>query len=246
MTKVFDCNCGFGRSARPPLRFAAEAAELIEEMDFCGIDEALPYHANMRFASPVVWNAVLSEQVGPHRRLHATWAILPESTGELPPPEAFLDAMRAGGVRALRAFPQEHHYRLNRRTFPELLPALAERRIPLLVKENLSVLPELLDDCPALTVIAVNQGPHSLERYLRPLMDSYSNLHVETSGLLVDGVIEGLCDRYGPGRLLFGSGFPDNCGGGALLRLAHADIAADAKTAIAAGNIERLLKEARP
>ena len=114
-------------------------------------------------------------------------------------------------------------------------------RVPLFAKENLFQLKELLEDCPGLIVVAVNQGPHSLDRHLRPLMDAFPNLHVDTSYMLVEGLIEELCERYGPERLLFGSAFPDNCSGGALLRLARADIGNEAKTLIAGGNLVGLL-----
>ena len=152
--------------------------------------------------------------------------------------------MRGHGIRALRAFPQEHHYSLDWLTFGELFKMLAERRIPLFAKENLLLLKELLEDSPALTVVAVNQGPHSLERYLRPLLDRYPNLYVDTAYYMVEGLIEEFCERYGPDRLLFGSGFPDNCSGAALLRLAQADIGEAARSAIAGENLERLLRGA--
>ena len=141
----------------------------------------------------------------------------------------------------LWAFPQEHRYRLDRGTFPELFRLMARRRIPLLAKETLFQLKELLEACPELIVVAMNQGPHGLDRHLRPLMDAFPHSHVDTSYLLVEGLIEELCSRYGPERLLFGTAYPDNCGGGALLRLAQADIGDDARSLIAAGNIERLL-----
>ena len=115
----------------------------------------------------------------------------------------------------LWAFPQEHRYRLDRGTFPELFRLMARRRIPLLAKETLFQLKELLEACPELIVVAMNQGPHGLDRHLRPLMDAFPHLHVDTSYLLVEGLIEELCSRYGPERLLFGTAYPDNCGGGA-------------------------------
>ena len=239
--RYFDCNCSYGRPARPPHRFAATPQDLLEQMDFCGIDAALVFHANQRFASPVTWNPIVVEETRHNHRLAPAWAILPESCGELTPPEKFLEEMRRCGVRALWAFPQEHRYRLNHETFPELFRLMAEQRIPLFAKENLFQLKELLDDCPDLHVVAMNQGPHSLDRYLRPLMDAFPNLHVDTSYLIVDGLIEGLCERYGPERLVFGTALPDNCSGGALLRLAQADIGDDARALIAAGNLERLL-----
>ena len=236
-----DCNCAFGKTGRPPLRYAGTPEELLAEMDFCGIDQGLVYHANQRFAAPATWNPILSADIRSHARLHGVWTILPPATGEMPEPEILLQAMRSGTIRAFRAFPQEHHYRLNRHSLGWLYEFMAQRKIPLLVKENLGQLKELLDECPDLVVVAVNQGPHSLERYLRPLLDQFPALHVESSAYMVDGLIEEFCERYGPARLLFGSGFPDTCSGAALLRLAAADIGAEARAAIAGGNLRRMM-----
>jgi len=238
----FDCNCSYGRVARPAPRSAATVPELLAELDWCGIDRALVYHAGIRAASPVSWNPIGAAELYGQARLAPAWAILPPSTNELPD---FFGAMQAADVRALWAFPQEHRYRLDLATFRELFPILERARVPLFAKQNLIPLKELLTECPNLIVVAVNQGPHSVERYLRPLLDDFPNLYLETSGLLVEGVIEEFCARYGAQRLLFGSGFPDQCLGGALLRLAQADIGTEARSAIAGGNLERLLAEAR-
>lgn len=45
MIGFFDCDAGFGRAMVPPMRYAATAGELVEEMEFCGIGEVLVYHA---------------------------------------------------------------------------------------------------------------------------------------------------------------------------------------------------------
>ena len=239
----FDCNCSYGHGGRPPFRYAGTADELLAEMDWCGIDRALAYHAGMRFDSPLVWNPQLSEDVRGLPRLHATWTILPAQTGEFPAADAVLQAMRTHGVRALRAFPDENRYRLDRRTFGALFEMMVAHRIPLLVKQNILAIGDLLAECPGLIVVAMNVGPHSLERFLRPLLDDFPTLHVETSHYMVDGLIEEFVERYGPERLLFGSGFPDICSGAALLRLAQADIPAEARAAIAGGNLDRMLAE---
>ena len=243
--KIFDCNCSFGTSARPAFRYAANPTELIAEMDFCGIDKALVYHAGQRFGSPVVCNSRLIDEIKRFSRLTPTWTILPHQTGEQQKPAGFLKSMKENGIKALRAFPDEHHYRLDGCTFGGLLEALAEKRIPLFVKTSALVLGDLMKEFPSLTVVAANQGPHSLERYLRPLVERYPNLYLETSGYIVEGLIEEFCERYGPERLLFGSGFPDNCSGGAFLRLLRAEIGATAKMAVAGRNLERLLEKAK-
>ncbi|MFH0795757.1 MAG: amidohydrolase family protein [Candidatus Omnitrophota bacterium] len=243
--KIFDCNCSFGRGSRTPFRYAATPAELIEEMDFCGIDTALVYHTNQRFGSPVIYNLQIVEDIKKISRLEPSWTILPSQTGEQPSTAEFLKLMKSHNVKALRAFPDEHHYRLNGCAFGELLEAIAEKKIPLFVKANAVVIGDLLKEFPTLTVVAMNQGPHSLERYLRPLAEKYPHFYLETSGYIVEGLIEEFCQRYGPERLLFGSGFPDNCSGGALLQLIQAEIPDKSKKAIAGGNLERLLNEVK-
>jgi len=243
--KIFDCNCSLGMGYRPPFRFAENAADLIEEMDFCGIDRALVYHAGMRFGSPVVWNHQLCDQIKESTRLEACWTILPPQTGEQPGIEEFLDMMRTHDVKSLWAFPDEHRYRLDDRTFGSLLEEMTRRRIPLFLKQNILATSDLLESFPDLTIVAVNQGPHSLERYLRPLLDEYQKLYLDTSYYIVDGLIEEFCFRYGSGRLLFGSGFPDNCSGSALLRLVQADINAEDKNRIAFKNLEEIISEVR-
>jgi len=213
-------------------------------MSWCGIGRALVRHASQRYESPVLWNERAIADIKGHSGLFPCWAILPPQTGEQLPTAEFLESARSLGVKALWAFPQEHRYCLDSLTLGDLLEELSARRIPLFVKDNAINIYNVMREFPNLTAIAVNQGPHSLERYLRPMLDRYPNLHLDTAYYIVDGLIEEFCDRYGPERLLFGSGFPDNCSGGALLRLLHADITDDARAAVAGGNLQRLLDEA--
>jgi uncharacterized protein len=243
--RFFDCNCSFGMPGIPVFRYAISAVDLLEEMAYCGIERALVYHASMRFGSPIIGNPQVVAETHPHPQLRATWAVLPLQTGELPEPEELLKAMQRQGVAALRAFPNEHRYTLDRRTFGPLLELLQQRRVPLLVKQDLVHIGQLLADFPQLVLVAVNQGPHSLERYLRPLVEAYPHLYVDTSYYMVDGLIEEFCTRYGPERLLFGTAFPDNCSGAALLRLAQADIPERDREAVASQNLERILQEAQ-
>jgi predicted TIM-barrel fold metal-dependent hydrolase len=243
--EFFDCNCSIGKPPIPTFRTAETTSDLLEEMNRCGIRQALVTHASMRFDTPLVGNPKVVASVQGYPSLQPTWAILPEQTGEQPKPEAFLKEMKANGVKALWAFPNEHHYSLDGLTFGPLFELLQEKRIPLFVKLDLIRLRPLLVDFPRLITIVVNQGPHSLERYLRPLFDRYANLYLDSSYYIVDGLIEEFCQRYGAQRLLFGSAFPDNCIGGSFLRLLHADIPQNDKEAVAGENLAALLEEAK-
>jgi predicted TIM-barrel fold metal-dependent hydrolase len=212
-------------------------------MDFCGIDRALVYHTAMRYESPVVGNRLLTEQLSGDRRPVPTWAILPSHSGEMMGPESFLAEMEAHGVRAVRIFPDEHRYVLDKRTMGDWLSVLSDRRIPVLAKTSCTKIAGALVSFPDLVVVAMAQGPHSLERYLRPIVEEFEHFYIDTASYMVDGLIEDFCLRYGSRRLVFGSGYPNNCSGAALLRLAQADISEEDKTAIASGNLRRILEE---
>ena len=242
--KLFDCTCGFGLYRTRVFRFARTAAEITEEMDWCGIDQALVYHTAQRFDLPSNGNDILMKEIEGHPRLIPTWAVLPSQTGEQPGVDVILKGMREQGVRALRLFPEDHRYYLDDVTWGDQMAVYQERRIPIFIRANLGKIKELLRGFPDLVVVTGSQGSNPQDRYAWPLVERYPNLYYETSGYLVDGIIEEFCQRYGSSRLLFASGFPDNASGAALLRLAHAEISESDRDAVAFDNVSRLLSEA--
>jgi predicted TIM-barrel fold metal-dependent hydrolase len=161
-----------------------------------------------------------------------------------------LAGMRAHGVAALSAYPDEHRFLLNGITFGEVLEAMIDRRIPLFLRggggTGWARTTDLLREFPRLIVIAADFGVWGQDRFIRPLMERFEGFHIETSTLELDGGIPSLVARYGPGRILFGSGFHRRPMGGASLLLRNVDIAPDAKQLIAHGNLERLLEQSKP
>jgi predicted TIM-barrel fold metal-dependent hydrolase len=93
--------------------------------------------------------------------------------------------------------------------------------------------------------VICDHGCWGQDRLFRPLLERYPNVHVDTAQYLLDGGIESLVADYGARRLLFGSGFPESYLGGMMLALRHARIPDEAKAAIAAGNLERMLLQAQ-
>jgi predicted TIM-barrel fold metal-dependent hydrolase len=79
----------------------------------------------------------------------------------------------------------------------------------------------------------------------RPLLERYPNVYVDTAQYLLDGGLEALVADYGARRVLFGSGFPESYMGGMMMALRHARLPEAAKTAIAGGNLARILEEAQ-
>jgi hypothetical protein len=247
----FDCNAAIGAPMAGLVAPCLTADALLAEMDWCGVARALVWHVLMREQSPTVGNGILSAAIAGQPRLVGAWAILPPQTGELPLWPQMGAAMQQAGIRALWAFPDEHRYLLNRVTFGRWLDEVAARRIPLLLPRNspLRTSPSsmwrdiyaLLADYPTLTLIIAAHGCWGEDRYFRPLLEAYPNVHLDISRYEVDGGLCGLVSRYGPERLLFGSAFPETPMGGARLMLARAAIGDEARRLIAGGNLDRLL-----
>lgn len=243
MMEFFDCNCFFGYFPRPIFRAARTPAELVEEMEFCGIKRAIVYNTEMLFQSPLDGNKTLLEEIRDFPQLVPTRAILPVQTEEQPENEVFLRELKEQNIKILLAFPNENHYFLDRETFGNFFAMLSEKKIPILIKATLNQIRDILRDFPDLILIAISQGPHPLDRYFRPLIENYKNFYFDISSYLCESGIESICKKYGPSRLIFGTGYPANYMGSSVLRLAQAEIPNNYKEAIAYKNLDKLLSE---
>lgn len=241
----FDCTLAIGRLDPNAPRFAATPQALLEELDFCGVAEGLLYHAAMQVEAAQTGNRLVLEACADQPRLHPTWAILPPQTEELGTVPDFLAGMRHNGVKALRAYPDQHRYLLNGLTFGPLLEEMTARHIPLLVGPQWQTLTDLLAEFPRLIVIVVRHGDWGDDRYYRPLVERYPGFHLDTSSYQQDGGLAAHVARYGHDRLLYGSGFPEIQMGGAILQLAGSGLQDEATEAIAGGNVRRLLSEVK-
>ena len=242
----FDCDAGFGRAMVPAMRYAATAGELLEEMDFCGIAEALVYHVAIRDDAPAVGNELVLKGISGQPRLHAMWALAPPQTGEFPAPDQFAAQMKEHDIKALRAYPDQHRYLLNGVTFGPIFEIMIAANIPLMLAGDWRLITELLGEFPRLTVIALQQTNHGQDRYFRPLLEKYPNLFISTTCYECDGAIPELCQEYGSQRLLFGTGYPEVPMGGAVLTLLHCGLPQQDIEAIAASNLKRLLGGVKP
>jgi predicted TIM-barrel fold metal-dependent hydrolase len=246
----FDCNAFIGLPVRRGLYPPAPAAQdILAEMDFCGVERALVWHIAQFDASPQTGNALLTAAIQPHPRLLGGWSILPNQAHEFPPFETFLEAMRQARVVALRVFPNDHHFLLNAVAMGSWLEPMVAHRVPLFLSvergANWPIVYNLLAEFPDLVCVICDHGCWGEDRRFRPLIECYPHVYVDTSQYLLDGGIEAFAADYGPGRMLFGSGFPVSYLGGMMLALRHARIDEEAKAAIAGKNLEQMLAEVR-
>ena len=247
--EFFDCNAFFGSPAHERLPLPAPTSEaLIDEMDRAGVGRALVWHIAQHDSSPQTGNRLLSESIGPHRRLTGCWTLLPTHTHELPAPPVLFEQMRAARIGAVRVFPSAHRFLVNEVSVGDLFGELEERRIPLFVSVRRGMewrdVYAMMADFPDLVCVVCDHGCWGMDRMFRPLLERYPNLNVDTAQYFLDGGLEQFVQDYGAHRILFGSGFPESHFGGIMLALKHALISGEAKAAIAAGNLEKMLSEA--
>lgn len=244
----FDCNAFIGRPAHrdiyPPV---AGAADLLAEMDFCGVERSLIWHIAQMEASAPTGNALLAESIKGQPRLQGCWAILPNQAREFPPFDVFLEQMRQAQVTALRTFPLNHHFTLNRLSLASWLEPAEAHRIPVFISvrwgASWDMVYTLLAECPDLVCVICDHGCWGEDRHFRPLIERYPNVYIDTALYMLDGGIEAFVADYGPERMLFGSGFPTGYLGGMMLAIQHAQISTAAREAIAGKNLERILAE---
>lgn len=249
--QLFDANCMLGHwSPRQPGAYVTVDG-LLREMDYCGIQEALVFHSLAWLYEPRLGNQKLTEEILGQPRLYLCWVILPPHTGEMPAPCELVDEVKAHDVCAVRIFPRRIGP-LREFTFGELLEALAQCQIPLIVDYELghwgSHLGEIdwvglrwaLDSYPNVPFILPRIG-QGVDRLLLPLMERYPNLYIEISYYLGHSGLKRLINVIGPEHLLFGTGMPIYAPGPAITLVAYSGLDEEAKRLIGAENLRRLL-----
>jgi len=238
----FDCHARIGRPTTPHRTNLETAEALVEQMDYFGIAEALVYHAGSVDWDPAKGNEMLAEELAGQERLHGCAVLLPSATREMGngDPAAYLAAL---GMRAVRLFPKQHSYRLTEWCAGRVLASLEESGMVLLLdvaQVTWDELAELLRGHPRLPVILLEPF-YRTDRYLYALWEQFDNLYVETATYQTHRGIESVCARFGPERLIFGTGLPVRDGGGAITPILLAEVPEASKQAIAGGTLRRLL-----
>ena len=242
-----DVNLFLGRPMKGSCKSVSSGRELTAELDGFGVKKALVWHIAQHDYSAPEGNRLASKEIRDEGRLLGCWTILPPQTEEVIR-EDFFEKMKGNRIVALRAFPDPHRYLLNRVTFGTFLDEVSERKIPLLLSLIRGItwpaIYALMEEFPSLTCVLCDLGVWSMDRYTWPLLEQYPNLYLETSFLsLAAGGLESTVKRFGAGRLLFGSGFPERYPESAMLQLIHSEISDSDKRMIAAENTQNLLSE---
>jgi len=238
----FDCNMRIGRPGVVRPEHVLDAAGLLAQMDYAGIARALVFHVWSQEWDPVGGNLKLLEEIEGHERLLPCFVGLPHATGELGDIAEFAaDVRRRHG--AVRLYPKLHQYSLGQWCMGPTFDALSEAGVPVLLEmaqTGWDELAGLLQRHPRLHVILLLTS-YRINRHIFPLFEQFDNLHLETCTYQVMRGLEEVTRKYGPHRLIFGTGLPLLDAGGPVAQITYAELDDDAKQAIAGGNLARLL-----
>jgi len=236
---VFDANVRVGDLPGQPAP-CRERAALLAEMDRCGVERAVIYHALTEEVSPVEGNLLLEPWLGADGRLVPQWSILPTATSL-----AQVQGLhRQGRVTSVRL----HDTRVAGLSFrpwayDPLLAWLSARRIPIWIPlpgADADELVTTLQGHPDLVTVLV--GAHYVHHLMvRPLLTRLPNAHLELSRYEPIGEIEALADEFGAHRLVYGSWYSQYAMGPLLFYLHHTDLSEEELALVCAGNLVRIL-----
>jgi hypothetical protein len=247
--KFYDCNCILGRVSVSKPGFIYRSDQLLDVMDYFGIDDALVYHAWSKESHPAEGNKSLLDQVRGSKRLHPQWVLLPSHTGEFPSENEVVKKMVSLGVSAARIFPhtERGNFSISEWCSGSLLAALSQKRVPLFIdldEVNWETVHNICERYPNLPLVLTNVG-YRIDRYLYPLFEQFRNLYVEISGYCSAGGIEEMARHFGAKRLIFGTRLPFFTPAAAISMVLYSGISDSEKQLIAGENLRRLLEEVR-
>jgi predicted TIM-barrel fold metal-dependent hydrolase len=240
---LFDANVLLGRNPRSSVA-AVDASGLLAWLDRVGIAEALVGHTASWLHDPATGNRQLTDELAAAPdRLRACWVVLPAGTGELGSPDELVASALDAGVAATRGYPTDHGWSLTAPDAAPLLDALAVAGLPLLVDAEQASWTELAECAaahPRLRLVVCGTGYRALRR-IAGMLDRAGNVWIETSTLATHQGVEWLADRFGPDRLVFGSGATLRDPAEAVTRLLLSELDSAAVRAVGGDNLRRLL-----
>lgn len=251
----FDCCAEVGpRHCKDPVA-PWSSDDLLRWLDHCGIDGALVVHTLSYQGDPLRARALLDRDLAAAPdRLFPVWVVLPPDAGDFEEtPDELITAMKRRGVRAVKVYPASHNWPLTLDVIGPTLEALERERILTLINfdelpggvgrrnhDAYEALSTILHALPGLPVLVQNVS-WAAQRVITALMTRHENLHIEFSTYQINRGIEEYEKRFGPERLLFGTGLPAKSGGAARAYVDYARVPDEVKAKIAGGNLSRLL-----
>lgn len=251
--KFIDCRLSYGYTVNDKqFRPCNTIGELIQNMKQAGLSGGVLYNSATDGAGVCIGNDLLAADLAANRdcglELFGMYTLLPSFTREIPDPQALPAIMQAKGMPVLRMNPAENRFLPSPAVLADYLGMAEKRRIPVLLDTSrglsLTDAEAIMQAFPKLAAILFFNNVWPCDRYLRPFLGLYPNLVLDTTHLIQDGTYEETYAQFGPGRMIFGSGFPTGIIATNMLTLKFSSLPEDEKAAVAGQTLLRLIKEA--
>lgn len=254
-----DANTYIGRSGKREAMAFETKAELLADMDYYGLNEAIVTHFAAKEYYPTYGNALLLQELQGEERLTGCWVMPSYPRPDEPPLEQLVDEMLTAGIRIVRIFPP---IRTPEVVAPwlghEIYRVLEAHRVPVLLSEadigswpdkshngyKATAVYDLCKTFPDLPIIIVRFN-YQLIQVAFAIMNECANFHIEISNYTTHRGVEAVADAFGSQRLIYGSGMPLQNPGSSLAILRFAAITETQKREIAGNNLRRLMSEVR-
>jgi hypothetical protein len=238
---LFDVNAMVGRLPNEPAGGSVDTLSV--SLTHAGVDEAVVSHVRAWQQDILVGNDLVLTDLEHRPGMHPCWVAAPDTCGELGGTSRFVSAAQDSGVVAMRLFPEDHGYRLPGPDMTELLAALAEAALPVLVDADQTSWDDIeaaAKQHPRLCLVACTVGYRTLRR-IAGVLARTSNVALDLSYLGTHMAVEWLVERFGAQRMLFGTGTPRRDPADAVTRLLWSELDDQAVRAIGSDNLRGLL-----
>ncbi|MCL2741736.1 MAG: hypothetical protein FWE70_06460 [Oscillospiraceae bacterium] len=226
---------------RPEFGESVGMGSLLSAMGAEGIGSAVAASYEQFYAPPDVSNEAAAKAVADEPRLRRLIAMAPTSTGELPAPESVMDAKAAG----LLLCPGKLGMVRRPVFLKEWFGFAQDRKVPIWYvlqgNADFEFAADILERYPSLRMVLFHSDSWPNSRKVFPLMDCYGGVCAGTSDIIWMGGIEGYVARFGGGRLVFSTRYPERYVGAAKRALATADIPEADRRRIAGANLLELM-----
>lgn len=245
----FDCSVSYGINTHEKQMLPVNDINVLcDEMKRAGVEKAIVWRKDQYHGySPHEGNLKLADDIRGFSNLFGLWSIIPSYTHEIPDPSGMVSEMKKNRIIGWRLFPGKHRFLPDKFVLGDWLALAEANKIPIFINTNhgtsLEQTAGLLESFPSLTIVLAFADIWPNDRFLRPFIAQYPNVYLDLTYYITAGGLEDLVDKYGAGRILFGSGFPDCYFGANMMVIRHAAVFHKDREAIAGWNMQRIIEE---
>jgi len=226
--------------------------DLLKDMDYYKIEYSLVSNFDCKKSEPMTGNYKLLEKISDEERLYPCWVIAPSNTMSYSEVKNLIREINKNNIKAVRMFPGIHNFSMELDYINRILQELDRNQILLImeyknlgvavpapVEHDMYVLDEICSRFPNLKI--VSSGPL---RQFYPLLEKHDNLFLSLEWEPHSGIIEDICNKFGPGKILFGTHYCEIASGISgvnISMVAYSNISENYKRKILGGNLKSLL-----